>query len=91
MLEQVSDDAWLTGPLTPAFCRGINLQIEVPDASALHDRLNAAGVPLFRGLTTDWYREGAVEHRQKQVLVQDPGGDLLRVVQPLGTRPASDA
>jgi catechol 2,3-dioxygenase-like lactoylglutathione lyase family enzyme len=91
MLEQLSEDAWATGPLTPPFGRGINLQVEVPDASALHDRLRTAGVPLFRGLTTDWYREGTVEHGQMQALVQDPDGYLLRFVQPLGTRPASGA
>jgi catechol 2,3-dioxygenase-like lactoylglutathione lyase family enzyme len=87
MLEQVSDDAWLTGPLTPPFGRGINLQIEVADAPALHDCLRAAGVALFRGLSTDWYREGGIEHGQMQILVQDPDGYLLRFVQPLGTRP----
>jgi catechol 2,3-dioxygenase-like lactoylglutathione lyase family enzyme len=88
MLEQVSDEAWLTGPLDRPLGRGINLQIEVPDAVAPHDRLRAQGVVPFRGLTTDWYREGLLEHGQVQFLVQDPDGYLLRFIQPLGTRPA---
>jgi len=89
MLEQVSAESWRTGRLVRPYGRGINLQIEVPDAAALCARLEAAGLPLFRPLTTDWYREGAIEHGQSQFLVQDPDGYLLRFVQPLGERPAS--
>lgn len=89
MLEEVSDESWLTGPLQPPFGRGINLQIEVPDSGALLARLGAAGIAPFRPLSTDWYREGAIEHGQSQFLVQDPDGYLLRFVQPLGERPVS--
>lgn len=89
MLEEVAEDAWLTGPLDLPFGRGVNLQIEVDDIAALHDRLLASGVRLFRPLATEWYRDGETEHGQTQVLVQDPDGCLLRFMQHLGERPVS--
>ena len=88
MLEALSDDGWLTGPLALPFGRGINLQIEVAEIGPLHARLLAAGAVIFRPLQTDWYREGDIEHGQAQVMVQDPDGYLLRFMQPLGERPA---
>ena len=87
MLEELSAESWRTGLLRAPFGRGINLQIEVADVRALHDRLMQLGLPLFQPLTTDWYRDGDVEHGQTQFLVQDPDGYLLRFMQPLETRP----
>jgi catechol 2,3-dioxygenase-like lactoylglutathione lyase family enzyme len=86
MLERLSADAWRTGPLKPPFGRGLNLQIEVADATALAARLEAAGHSLFRPLATEWYRQDDVEHGQIQFLVQDPDGYLLPFIQPLETR-----
>jgi catechol 2,3-dioxygenase-like lactoylglutathione lyase family enzyme len=87
MLEELGEDAWQTGRLDPPFGRGLNLQIEVADVAVLARKLEAAGFPLFRPLTTEWYRQDDVEHGQSQFLVQDPDGYLLRFVQPLATRP----
>ena len=90
MLEAMPDnpsDAWVTGDLSPPLGRGLNLQIEVADVRAIHDRLVAAGVALFRPLHRSWYREGAHENGQDEFLVQDPDGYLLRFMQHVGTRP----
>jgi catechol 2,3-dioxygenase-like lactoylglutathione lyase family enzyme len=86
MLELVTEGAWITAPLDPPFGRGINLQIEVDHIEALHDRLTAMNLPLFRPLETAWYRDGDIEHGQTQFLVQDPDGYLLRFMQHLGAR-----
>ena len=88
MLERLAEGAWLTGAMEPPFGRGINLQIEVADAAAIHDRVAAAGVAPFRPLRTNWYREGDRENGQAEFLVQDPDGYLLRFMQHLGDRPA---
>jgi catechol 2,3-dioxygenase-like lactoylglutathione lyase family enzyme len=88
MLEEISTDAWLAGPLEPPFGRGMNLQIEVPDAVLLHDRLVASGARMFRMIETKWYRQDNIEHGQRQFIVQDPDGYLLRFMQDLGQRPA---
>lgn len=89
MLEELSNAAWQTGPMTPPFGRGINLQIEVADVTELARSLAAAGIALFAPVTTEWYRQDSGEHGQSQFLVQDPDGYLLRFVQPLGMGPAS--
>ena len=85
MLEQESD-TWRTGPTTYPFGRGMNLQIEVADARALHERLTASGYPVFVPLEEKWYRVGDREEGLRQFLVQDPDGYLLRFAQSLGTR-----
>lgn len=89
MLEEVSEEAWITAPLERPFGRGINLQIEVAEVAPIAARLEAAGIVPFRALHEAWYREGDVEHGQAQLLVQDPEGYLLRFVEVLGERPVS--
>lgn len=78
MLEQVHDKAWMTGPLTPPYGRGINFQMQVPDVRAIYDRLLAEKYPIFVPLGTTVYLEGDTEHPQLAFLVQDPDGYLLR-------------
>ena len=85
MVEEVNDH-WWTGELEPPFGRGINFQIEVSDVSALVERLEEAGVPLFRPVCEKWYRGGDVEFGQIEFLVQDPDGYLLRFTQDIGER-----
>ena len=91
MLDRRSDGprTWLTGPLDPPFGRGINLQIEVADVDALHARVVAAGIAPFLAMEERWYRVDTTEQGNRQFLVQDPDGYLLRFFQDLGTRPLS--
>jgi len=88
MLEQ-STDPWLTDELTPPFGRGINLQIEVSDIAALHAAVIKAGYPLFQELEDRWYRRDDGEVGNRQLLVQDLDGYLLRFFQSLGSRQIS--
>jgi catechol 2,3-dioxygenase-like lactoylglutathione lyase family enzyme len=85
MLELV-EQAWITGQMVRPFGRGINLQIEVSDANAVAARLRAAGFELHSPVRDNWYAEGEIEHGQREVLVQDPDGYLLRFAQVLGVR-----
>lgn len=89
MLDQRTDGprTWLTGPLDPPFGRGINLQIAVADVDALHARVLASGLTLFLAMEERWYRVDAAERGNRQFLVQDPDGYLLRFFQDLGARP----
>ena len=47
MLEEVTPGCWQTAPLSPPFGRGMNLQIEVADVHALHDRLQDRNQTFF--------------------------------------------
>lgn len=87
MLEQHGPESWRTGPLERPFGRGINLQIEVESLEPILGRLRAAGVALFVEPRTSWYRQDDIEHGQIEMLVQDPDGYLLRLVEILPERP----
>ncbi len=86
MLEELSPESWLTGEMTPPFGRGINFQIEVSDVAALRDAVRGAGVAVYREIEDAWYRAGSAYTGNRQFVVQDPDGYLLRFVQDLGQR-----
>lgn len=90
MLEQVDSSAgqWLTAPLTKPFGRGINLQIDVKAVAPIIQKLDQAGCPLYRECKDTWYRAGNVEVGQREFIVQDPDGYLIRLVERLGERAA---
>lgn len=83
MIEQETD-FWLTAKREKPYGRGINLQIEVGDLDGILARLRAAGVPLFRPVEEAWYRASETYSGNRQFLVQDPDGYLLRFFQDLG-------
>ncbi|TCM68341.1 catechol 2,3-dioxygenase-like lactoylglutathione lyase family enzyme [Acinetobacter calcoaceticus] len=87
MLEQLQQDQWITAELNSPLGRGINFQIEVDAIDPIVQRLEQAQWPLYEAVEERWYRADQVEHGQKQFLVQDPDGYLLRLVQVLGERP----
>ena len=69
------------------FGRGVNLQIEVADAAALAGALRAQGIPLLLPIEDRWYRKGDQETGNRQFVVADPDGYLLRFFEDLGLRP----
>jgi catechol 2,3-dioxygenase-like lactoylglutathione lyase family enzyme len=77
-----------TAPLEYPYGRGVNLQIMVSDVSATYARLGAAGVPTLVPLEARWYRQGELESGNRQFVVADPDGYLLRFFSDLGERPA---
>jgi catechol 2,3-dioxygenase-like lactoylglutathione lyase family enzyme len=87
MLEQLeAESSWLTGRLDRPFGRGLNLQIETADLAPLLDALARASWPLYRAREGAWYRVDDRLEGQRQFLVQDPDGYLLRFCQSLGAR-----
>jgi hypothetical protein len=85
MLEQGPSD-WETGLPDLPMGRGINFQIEIADVDALAERMTKANVSLFRPVAENWYRADTIERGQRELLVQDPDGYLLRFATPLGER-----
>lgn len=80
---------WETGPMERPFGRSISFQVRAPDLEAVRSRLEAAGVPIYFGPETRWYRIGAAEVGVQQFLVQDPDGYLVRLQRRIGERPAA--
>ncbi|PKA73088.1 catechol 2,3-dioxygenase-like lactoylglutathione lyase family enzyme [Pseudomonas baetica] len=91
MLEQIDPHAnqWLTAALDKPFGRGINLQIDVEAVAPVIRRLGEAGFSLYRTCQDTWYRADKVEVGQREFIVQDPDGYLVRLVERLGERPVS--
>lgn len=77
---------WEVGELSPPFGRGVNFQMTVPRLAPILEALAAAQWPLFRQPTEAWYRVGERERGQREFLVQDPDGYLLRFAENMGTR-----
>ncbi|MCR4456373.1 MULTISPECIES: bleomycin resistance protein [unclassified Pseudescherichia] len=84
MLEQYHDGGWNTAELVRPLGRGVNFQIEVDDVDPILSRLQANGVALYRPLRDNVYSTGDTEACQREFLVQDPDGYLLRFSQYLG-------
>ncbi|RXJ66852.1 hypothetical protein CS022_24490 [Veronia nyctiphanis] len=87
MLEQIHEDAWVTGDLVTPLGRGVNFQIELSDISPVYERIHAANIKLFREQKETWYDVGESLSGQREFLVQDPDGYLLRFSQYLGEKP----
>ena len=89
MLDQfVEGQSWQTGELRYPLGRGVNLEIGVDDVEGMLRRLEAENYPLKVPLEERWYRQDEVLNGQKQFLVMDPDGYLLRFAESLGTKPA---
>lgn len=87
MIEACHAGGWYTGELVAPLGRGVNLQLEVNDLQAIESRLHAAGYALFRPARDTWYATGPnVQEGQRELLVQDPDGYLLRFARYLGQR-----
>jgi catechol 2,3-dioxygenase-like lactoylglutathione lyase family enzyme len=86
MIEELQDDSWLLGALERPFGRGMNLQIQCTDVMSLRKRLAAAGIDVYREIEDAWYETDAAPVGQRQFLVADPDGYLLRFCQVLGAR-----
>ncbi|EPM4288782.1 bleomycin resistance protein [Vibrio alginolyticus] len=89
MLEQIHDQGWVTGNLEAPLGRGVNFQIELSNIAPIHERLKSAQITLFKEPKDTWYDVGEALSGQREFLVQDPDGYLLRFSQYLGEKAKS--
>lgn len=80
MLEEING-YWDTAELERPLGRGINFQIDIEDIEPVLDRLKKQSIPLFREPTITQYKSNERTFIQKEFLVQDPDGYLLRFSQ----------
>ena len=86
MISEFHQDGWNVAGLTRPYGRGINLQIECSDVEGLTGDLARSSYPLYRGIEEEWYETGDGLSGQREFLVQDPDGYLLRFSELLGER-----
>ncbi len=80
MLEQINHH-WETGLLEYPFGRGVNFQIDITGILSMEellDRVKRREISLFRGLSIAEYKANGAMVVQKEILLQDPDGYLLR-------------
>ncbi|MCT4507534.1 MAG: VOC family protein [Tepidibacter sp.] len=85
MIEQING-YWETGELSYPFGRGINFQIEVDDIDKLYENIKENEYPIKIEMEENWYRADDKLVGQKEFLVMDPDGYLLRFAQDLGEK-----
>jgi catechol 2,3-dioxygenase-like lactoylglutathione lyase family enzyme len=85
MIEEVNNN-WNTGKLEYPFGRGVNFQIEVNQIQPILDSLKKNNFPLFVEPKENWYRKNKQLLGNKEFLIKDPDGYLLRFIENLGTK-----
>ena len=77
---------WATGKLEYPFGRGINFQLEVDNVDKIYTSLENEGYPIMIEMEENWYRQDDKLLGNKEFLVQDPDGYLLRFCEDLGSK-----
>lgn len=80
MLQEINDN-WNTGKLEFPYGRGVNFSIEVKDVVMLYEFLMKRKYPLFSELMINEYIVSGKKYIEKEFLIQDPDGYLLRFTQ----------
>ena len=80
MIEEINGH-WITGKLQYPLGRGVNFQIATDDVYKIVNNLKQNNINLFRDVMESRYECGCEVVLEKEILVQDPDGYLLRFSQ----------
>ena len=87
MLQEITDnDKWDVAPLTYPFGNGINFQLEVENVDKIYNLLKENKYKIAFEIKENWYRQDDKLLGNKEFLVQDPDGYLIRFSEDLGTK-----
>ena len=77
MIEEINDN-WNTGELEYPFGRGINISMSISDVELLFQHIKKQDIEIFNELEIHTYKVDNQEYTDKEFLIQDPDGYLLR-------------
>ena len=77
MIEEINNH-WSVGNLEYPFGRGINFQIETSEIERISTILREMGVDIYKDIFISKYRVNDILYTEKELLVMDPNGYLLR-------------
>lgn len=77
MIEEINDN-WNTGVLEYPFGRGINISMTIDNIETFYSYVKSLGYPLFKELMVNKYKVEDIVYEDKEFLIQDPDGYLLR-------------
>ena len=87
MLQEISeDDKWNLAPLKYPFGNGINFQLEVENVDEIYNSLKKNSYKIAFDMEENWNRQDDKLLGNKEFLVQDPDGYLIRFSQDLGEK-----
>lgn len=78
MFEQHHLEGWNTAMLVYPYGRGINFSIALEDLDAMYERARDLELTFYKDISTTRYEVGDEIHEQREFLIQDPDGYLLR-------------
>ena len=85
MLQELSDnDKWNILELKYPFGNGINFQLEVEDVEKIYNNFKNNNYTIAFDIEENWYRQDSKILGNREFLIQDPDGYLLRFMQDLG-------
>ena len=77
MIEEINNN-WNVGEMKYPFGNGINISMTVSDIDSFYEKIISKKVVLFRKIKTSKYRVDDIIYEDKEFLLQDPDGYLLR-------------
>lgn len=77
MIEEINDN-WNTGPLEYPFGRGINISMSIRNIDEYYNKIVENNIKIFEKLKINKYLVDDVTYEDKEFLIQDPDGYLLR-------------
>ena len=78
IMIQEDNDNWSTGKLEYPYGRGINISMSISDVEEYYNRLKNNNIKFFKEFMINEYRAGEEIYSDKEFLIQDPDGYLLR-------------
>lgn len=79
MLEEIHDNGWNIGELTYPLGQGINISLEIKNVDSIYQRVKEHNITLYRDMKISHYTGANEIIKQKEFLLQDPNGYLLRL------------
>lgn len=87
MLQEITEnDKWDVAPLSYPFGNGINFQLEVESVDKIYNSLKKNNYKIAFEIEENWYRKDDKLLGNKEFLIQDPDGYLLRFSEDLGEK-----
>ena len=77
MIEEINGN-WNVGELTYPYGNGINISMSVKDVQKLYNALKNKNIKFFIDLKISEYKVNDKVYQDKEFLIQDPDGYLLR-------------
>lgn len=90
MIQELKTDEkekWFVGELQYPFGRGINFQLEVTNLEEIYTNLKSNNYQIAFDIEENWYRNNDKYLGNREFLIQDPDGYLIRLFEDLGEKP----